>query len=95
MHKAVADFFGKEEDITVRTATLDELECGLPQEVIDDTDVLIWWGHVRHGDVPDEVKKRVQDAVLRGMECDAPITDEQDFIEKVKNNEMRIFMLIS
>lgn len=32
---------------------------------------------------------------LAGMECDTPITDEQDFIEKVKNNEMRIFTMIS
>ena len=67
IHGAIADFLGKEEDITVRTATLDDPECGLAQDVIDNTDVLIWWGHVKHGDVSDEVAKRVQEAVLKGM----------------------------
>lgn len=67
MHKTIADFLGKEEDIVVRTATLDDPECGLTQDVLDDTDVLIWWGHIKHGDVPDEVAKRVQEAVLKGM----------------------------
>ena len=32
IHQAIADFLGKEDDITVRTATLDEPECGLTEE---------------------------------------------------------------
>ena len=67
IHKAIAEFLGKEDDIEVRTATLDDEDCGLTQEVLDDTDVLIWWGHVRHDLVPDEVVKRVQTEVLKGM----------------------------
>lgn len=55
------------EDITVRTVTLDDPECGLTDEVLADTDVLLWWGHMAHGDVPDEVAQRVQRAVLGGM----------------------------
>ena len=56
-----------DDEFTVRTVTLDMPECGLTQEVIDDTDVLIWWGHVQHDKVPDEVAERVQRAVLDGM----------------------------
>lgn len=67
IHSAIADFLGKEEDITVRTATLDDPECGLTHEVLADTDVLIWWGHMAHKKVPDEVALRVRDAVHRGM----------------------------
>ena len=67
IHKTIADFLGKEEDIQVRCATLDDPECGLTQEVLDDTDVLIWWGHMKHADVPDEVVDRVQASVLKGM----------------------------
>lgn len=67
IHKAIADFLGREEDICVRTATLDDPECGLTQQVVDQTDVLIWWGHMRHEMVPDEVAVRVQQAVLKGM----------------------------
>ena len=43
------------DDIEVTTATLDDPECGLTDEVLDQTDVLIWWGHMRHHLVPDEV----------------------------------------
>ena len=55
------------DDIEVTTATLDDPECGLTDEVLDETDVLIWWGHVRHKLVSDEVAALVRDAVLEGM----------------------------
>ena len=32
------------DDIEVRTATLDMPEHGLTEEVLADTDVLLWWG---------------------------------------------------
>jgi trehalose utilization protein len=66
IHQAIADFLQSEE-ITVRTATLEDPECGLTQEVLDNTDVLLWWGHVAHHLVPDEVARRVQESVLKGM----------------------------
>ncbi len=66
IHQCIADFL-QCDDIQVRTATLWEPECGLTQEIIDNTDVLIWWAHVRHGMVPDEIAERVHNAVLGGM----------------------------
>jgi trehalose utilization protein len=51
----------------VTTATLAEPEHGLSQERIDATDVLLWWGHMKHDEVSDEVVRRVHDAVLAGM----------------------------
>lgn len=66
LHEYIAGFL-KCDDIEVRTATLDDPDCGLTQEVLDDTDVLVWWGHVGHKLVPDEVVDRVQAAVLGGM----------------------------
>lgn len=66
IHNAIADFL-RCDDIEVKTATLDDEGFGLTQEVLDNTDVLIWWGHVLHDDVPDEVAMRVRDAVLCGM----------------------------
>ena len=57
----------EDEEIVVRTVTLDDPECGLTQEVLDDTDVIIWWGHMAHHEVPDEVAQRVRDAVHSGM----------------------------
>ena len=66
LHEFIAGFI-KSDDIEVRTATLDMPECGLTDDVLADTDVLIWWGHVKHGDVPDEIVDRVQRYVLSGM----------------------------
>lgn len=67
MHKCIADFLGKEDDIVVRTATLSDPECGITKEILDDTDVIIWWGHCGHNKVPDEKAAMVQEAVLNGM----------------------------
>lgn len=53
--------------VTVRVATLDEPEHGLTQEVLDNTDVLTWWGHAAHDRVSDEVVSRVQKRVWQGM----------------------------
>ena len=64
---AVRDVFAGHEDFVVRTAALSEPEAGLPEEVLKDTDVLVWWGHCKHGKVPDDVVNRVQARVLRGM----------------------------
>jgi trehalose utilization protein len=67
MHTAIANRLGGESDFEVRTATLDEPEHGLPQSVLDATDVLTWWGHKAHAEVADEVVERVKERVLAGM----------------------------
>lgn len=45
IHGYLAVLFGKEADLDVRTATMDQPENGLPDEVLENTDVLIWWAH--------------------------------------------------
>ncbi|MBR6321317.1 MAG: ThuA domain-containing protein, partial [Lachnospiraceae bacterium] len=67
IHACIRDFLVKNGFTDVRTATLDEPEHGLTQEVLDDTDVLFWWGHMRHHMVSDEVVQRVFDRVQDGM----------------------------
>jgi len=52
---------------TIRTATLDDPEHGLTEEVLAETDVLTWWGHAAHAEVADEVVERVHRHVLSGM----------------------------
>lgn len=66
IHNAIADFL-RCDDITVRTATLDDENCGITKEVLDETDVLIWWGHMKHGEVSSEATELVKQAVLDGM----------------------------
>ncbi len=56
----------EDDEISVRTVTLENIN-NLTKEVLDDTDVIIWWGHMEHGAVPDEIAQNVQEAVLAGM----------------------------
>jgi trehalose utilization protein len=53
--------------MSVKIATLDDPEHGLTEEVLEKTDVLIWWGHMAHHEVKDEIVERVQQRVLNGM----------------------------
>ncbi|SDW00936.1 Trehalose utilization protein [Marinococcus luteus] len=66
IHGALAEFLEEEANV-VRTATLDEPEHGLTEEVLNDTDVLLWWGHIAHDEVEDAIVTRIQDRVLDGM----------------------------
>ncbi|RLM51734.1 ThuA domain-containing protein [Halorubrum sp. Atlit-28R] len=66
IHAVVADAL-REGGHEVRTATLDEgPEHGLTEAVLDDTDVLVWWGHAAHDEVCDAVVDRVHERVLNG-----------------------------
>jgi trehalose utilization protein len=51
----------------VRLATLDDFEHGLGGDVLEETDVLLWWGHKAHAEVRDDVVERVHARVLGGM----------------------------
>lgn len=51
----------------VRTATLDEPEHGLTEAVVEDTDVLLWWGHRAHDEVGEDVVDRVVNAIYDGL----------------------------
>ncbi len=66
IHSTIADFLNAA-GFQAGTATLDEPEHGLTQEVLDNTDVLLWWGHMAHGKVEDAIVDRVQARVLAGM----------------------------
>ena len=66
IHTIIAEGL-RDADFDVRTATLDEPDHGLTDDVLAETDVLTWWGHVAHGEVDDVVVERVHSRVLDGM----------------------------
>ena len=53
--------------IVAKTANLDDPNQGITDEALAGTDVLLWWGHARHGEVTDETAARVIQAVHHGM----------------------------
>ena len=67
IHGAIADFLGKEEDIAVDTVTLDNIREVITREKLRQTDVIVWWGHMAHGEVPDDIAELVMEEVLNGM----------------------------
>src|SRR4051812_38201559 len=48
------------------TANLDEPNQGITDEALANADVIIWWGHARHGEVTDETAAKVVKAVHGG-----------------------------
>lgn len=67
IHKAIAAFLEKTPGMAVETAVLDDPGHGLSEEKLKETDVLIWWGHLAHGEVSDSAVDLVQKHVLNGM----------------------------
>lgn len=67
INACIAEFLGRDEELNITCATQDQPECGLGNGVLDNTDVLIWWGHCGHEDVPDELVDKIQERITRGM----------------------------
>jgi trehalose utilization protein len=67
IQEAIAGFLRPHADLAVTAAFLDQAENGLSPDLLEKTDVLIWWGHMAHGEVSDEVVANVHRRVLEGM----------------------------
>ena len=55
------------DELNITLAALDDPDFGLPDEVLNNTDVLVWWAHMYHWDVPDELADKIRDRVFAGM----------------------------
>ena len=66
MHGQIASHL-RSKGLTVQTATQDQPENGLTSELLESTDVLMWWGHMAHDQVKDETVERVYQRVMGGM----------------------------
>lgn len=67
LNAALASALGEDARFSVRTATMDQPAQGLPDEVLEQTDVLFWWGHIGHAQVEDELVERIACRVRDGM----------------------------
>src|SRR5688572_24405854 len=67
IHGALAEALEQAGGFDVRTVLLDDPEHGLSEDVVDSTDVMVWWGHGYHGEVEDAIVERVHRRVLSGM----------------------------
>lgn len=67
IHSAIKEKLSAVTDYEIKAVTMDMPEHGLTDEVLDNTDVLIWWGHAKHAEVSDEIALKVKERVLDGM----------------------------
>lgn len=67
IHETIAEFLSVYPELEIKTATLDMPDCGLSEPVLNETDVLVWWAHVAHEDVPDDLVERIHQRILKGM----------------------------
>jgi len=66
INHAVADGLKSLKDWDVRTATLSDPNQGVSDATLDNTNVLIWWGHQKHGEVKDVHVARIVQRVQEG-----------------------------
>src|SRR2546425_3772881 len=58
IHGALADHLNRSGDFIVLTGVLDDPHHGLQEQLVNDTDVMLWWGHLHHVEVADDVVER-------------------------------------
>ena len=63
IHEAIAGYL-RNNGFDTQTATLEQPAHGLSEVVLDNTDVLIWWGHMAHDKVSDEIIEKVHKRVV-------------------------------
>ena len=67
LHAYIKSFLDEEQDMNVTICSLDQPEQGLNDEFLNNTDVLLWWGHMKHADVSDELVAKIRARVYSGM----------------------------
>jgi trehalose utilization protein len=63
---AIADHLARQEGLSVTRARLSDPAAGLSDATLEATDVLVWWGRVRHDDLPDDRAAAVVDRIKTG-----------------------------
>ncbi len=65
---AIAAHLEKQPGLAVRSVKLDDAEQGIGDPLLDNADVLVWWGHVRQAEVKPEAGQRIVERIRdRGL----------------------------
>ncbi len=67
LHAVIGDALAKDTELEVRLAALDDPDQGLPADVLNTTDVLIWWGHMAHHEVNDALVAAIKHRIYLGQ----------------------------
>src|SRR5688500_11370414 len=67
IHATLAAALAHHPELLIRTCTLHDPDQELGNDTLENTDVLIYWGHAAHDEVKEEAVLRIQSRVLDGM----------------------------
>jgi trehalose utilization protein len=67
LHNYFAEQFQNQSDFQIQCAWLDQPDNGLPDSVLNNTDVLLWWSHIKNDSVLDSIVDRIVARVHAGM----------------------------
>ena len=62
----LARYLNSRPGFTAKTVKLSDPEQGLSADVLDNCDVLMWWGHQKHADVKPETGKKLVGRIKAG-----------------------------
>jgi len=63
---AIAEYLKQRPGLSVKSVRLDDPEQGLSKATLDSCDVLIWWGHVRQGEIKRETGQQLVERIKQG-----------------------------
>ena len=66
IHGCIKQFLDTDAELEVTLAALDDEFQGLPDELLNNTDVLLWWGHIAHHEVDDALVEKIRHRVYTG-----------------------------
>ena len=66
IHGCIKSFLQTDESLNITLAALDDPDQGISTDLLDQTDVLLWWGHMAHHEVNDELVERIRQRVYAG-----------------------------
>ncbi len=69
----IAAYLKSSPGLTVRSFGLDDPDQGISDATLADTDVLIWWGHVRHPEISVATARKIADRVKAGTLAYIPL----------------------
>lgn len=63
----LAEALSKDPELEITMTNIFEPEYGLPDELLERTDVLVWWSHVLQETIPDSLAMKIVQRVQKGM----------------------------
>ncbi len=66
IHGCIKNFLKDDEKYDITLAALDDPDQGISDELLNKTDILLWWGHLAHREVSDELVEKIRQRVYAG-----------------------------